>query len=468
MSDQDAPTPTDPSAALLQEPTSQDEAPPAAVAAPPAAAAAAPTRAQVSQDPQAKAKRHQNATAFLRNPKVRTSTLTRRVNFLKSKGLSQQEILEAFRAVGDPQEPKKIEDIINNVTIPEPSSSSAPAPAAPPPPAAAPVHRQPAPPQYYQPPPQHYSVPPPPPPRPERDWKDLFIGATVAGAAVWGLKTIVGQFVDVEVRRKGDARVSRRRRAANVAGSDLDDFSRPTFPPPAPARNAGANREELQKLERSVETKVEEVKTAIGTIEQQLKDCSFDKLEELRQRCSDLLRQSAAEKGNLEKRLAKLHHIDRLQPMQVRLGTAEDTIRSLETSVAQLRVAVEEATKAAKGGDDGRAATTASQPAGSPRAASPTAAAPPTGTQQPAPPPPGTPETPAPTGTQQSAATPATPATPIGMQQAPAGMPAGMPTSDAAATESQQPVADTAGQADAGAAGAAEPGANTTQPADQQ
>eukprot|EP00662_Eupelagonemidae_sp_cell21_P013900 gene13900-6506_t len=157
-----------------------------------------------------------------------------RVNFLKSKGLSAAEIVDAFAAVGDPQPLKKVEDIINNVS------------------------------------------------------------------------------------------------------------------------------EEVARVERRIDALRDDIEKRCDAVEQQLKDCDMDKIDDVRKRCSDLLQQSATEKGNLDKRLAKLHHIDRLPHMQTRLNAAEDAQRKMDDRLNKLQVAVEDLSRTVGGGaDDGGGAAAA-------------------------------------------------------------------------------------------------------------
>eukprot|EP01062_Namystynia_karyoxenos_P057410 TRINITY_DN4844_c1_g3_i1.p1 TRINITY_DN4844_c1_g3~~TRINITY_DN4844_c1_g3_i1.p1 ORF type:complete len:517 (+),score=172.66 TRINITY_DN4844_c1_g3_i1:86-1552(+) len=391
--------PVDPSAALIpQEAPSggaQGPAPPAPAAPAPSTGGSPPPspRAQVPQDSAARERRQQNARTFLRNPKVKGSPLSRRVNFLKGKGLSPAEIVEAFAAVGEPQTLEKVEEIINNVSVPDAAAAPAPAPAPPVPgraPLAASAPVQPAyspqqPPQYY--PQPHYSAPPPRPPPRGRDWKDYFVWATVAAGAVWGLKAVASNYLEIDIRKKGDAppeerqeirdSVSTRRHRRVPELSDLDNGG--SSPPPQPPARALADKDELQRVERQISGLRTELEGRIDKVEQQLKDCDMDKMEDLQKRCSQLLQQSASEKGNLEKRLAKLAHVDRLPNMQQRLNVCEDGCRDLKERFNKLELAVEEAGGRAAVASTEAAAPAAGQPpagagAGSPRAASPAAA----------------------------------------------------------------------------------------------
>ena len=97
-----------------------------------------------------------SAYTFLSDPKVQTSPLTKRLAFLESKGLTQEEITE----------------VLNRLKNPQPSA--APTTPAPPVPQYAP---------YGDP----YGQPPEPPGRDCRDW---FIMAVVTSGLTYGLYTL--------------------------------------------------------------------------------------------------------------------------------------------------------------------------------------------------------------------------------------------------------------------------------------
>ena len=107
-----------------------------------------------------------SALTFLSDPKVQSSTLTKRLSFLESKGLTQEEITE----------------VLNRLNSTSPASPSpTPIPAAgsttPPPP---PVPQ-------YAPYGNPYGQPPEPP---SRDWRDWFIMAVVSSGVSYGLYTL--------------------------------------------------------------------------------------------------------------------------------------------------------------------------------------------------------------------------------------------------------------------------------------
>lgn len=107
-----------------------------------------------------------SAVTFLQDPNVVTSTIENKVSFLRSKNLTQEEIDASFARAGQ--------------SAPAPVPSQAVGPVAQP---------QPYYPQQYQPQaPYGWQAPPPEPPK--RDWRDLFIMATVVGGVGYGLYAI--------------------------------------------------------------------------------------------------------------------------------------------------------------------------------------------------------------------------------------------------------------------------------------
>lgn len=108
-----------------------------------------------------------SAVGFLKDPNVVSSPLTKKVEFLESKGLNQQEIEEALkRANGN--ESSQPSATISSTT------STAPSPV------------QQAPIDYYN---------AAPPQVPERDWKDYFIMATATAGVTYGLYQVVTRYL---------------------------------------------------------------------------------------------------------------------------------------------------------------------------------------------------------------------------------------------------------------------------------
>ncbi|KAH8732563.1 peroxisomal membrane anchor protein conserved region-domain-containing protein [Phaeosphaeriaceae sp. PMI808] len=113
-----------------------------------------------------------NLSIVLQDPSVASAPVEKRIAFLQSKNLTQEEVDVALaRAAGeDPSQP-----------APPPQQTS-------PPPNYAYNRPPPAAPAYGYPPQGYWQQPPPPPPEPpKRDWRDYFIMATVMGGVGYGM-----------------------------------------------------------------------------------------------------------------------------------------------------------------------------------------------------------------------------------------------------------------------------------------
>lgn len=121
-----------------------------------------------------------SAVSFLQDPSVAASALDKRVAFLQSKNLTQEEIDVALARVGDEFQTEN--------------------PVAPPPPSQYPTRgqqmtRQPAGYGYGYGPYQGGQWPQAPPEPPQRDWRDWFIMATVTSGVGYGLYTVAKRYV---------------------------------------------------------------------------------------------------------------------------------------------------------------------------------------------------------------------------------------------------------------------------------
>ena len=108
-----------------------------------------------------------SAIAFLKDPNVSGSPLTKKVEFLESKGLNQQEIEESLRRVNEP---------VSKTTSSNQSVQST----------------NPAPTNNYVPPIDYYNSPPA---LPDRSWKDYFIMATATVGVTYGLYQVVNKYL---------------------------------------------------------------------------------------------------------------------------------------------------------------------------------------------------------------------------------------------------------------------------------
>ncbi|KAI9661122.1 MAG: peroxisomal membrane protein pex14 [Bathelium mastoideum] len=119
-----------------------------------------------------------SAVSFLQDPSVASAPLEKRIAFLQSKNLTQEEIdISIGRAAED----------ASQTSTATPSAASNSGYAYPPPPV-----RQAPPYGPYQ---GGYWPPPPPPEPPRRDWRDWFIMATVMGGVGYGLYFVAKRYI---------------------------------------------------------------------------------------------------------------------------------------------------------------------------------------------------------------------------------------------------------------------------------
>ncbi|KAG9776180.1 hypothetical protein KCU88_g4939, partial [Aureobasidium melanogenum] len=118
-----------------------------------------------------------SAVNFLQDPSVASAPLEKRIEFLKSKNLTQEEIdLSLARASSDAPQPP-----------PSPNAQYYPP--------AQQVRGPPGPRYPYPYNPYGDYQPPPPPEPPRRDWRDWFIMATVVGGASYGLYVLAQRYI---------------------------------------------------------------------------------------------------------------------------------------------------------------------------------------------------------------------------------------------------------------------------------
>ncbi|KAJ5577083.1 peroxisomal docking factor component Pex14-Penicillium chrysogenum [Penicillium sp. DV-2018c] len=123
-----------------------------------------------------------SAITFLQDPSVASSPIEKRVSFLQSKNLTQEEVDIALSRVGEDPVAAAAATAASSSS---PSYSSQPVPYRQPPP-------PPGPPGYGYPP---YNQWQPPPEPPKRDWRDWFIMATVVGGVGYGLYTVTKRYI---------------------------------------------------------------------------------------------------------------------------------------------------------------------------------------------------------------------------------------------------------------------------------
>lgn len=108
-----------------------------------------------------------SAVAFLRDPNVSGSPLTKKVEFLEAKGLTQEEIEESLRRISEGSTNNSVAPTYDNNSNVNSSNASLP-------------------------PIDYYNVAPP---VPERSWKDYFIMATATAGVSYGLYQVVTRYL---------------------------------------------------------------------------------------------------------------------------------------------------------------------------------------------------------------------------------------------------------------------------------
>ncbi|KAJ6005070.1 hypothetical protein N7540_012869 [Penicillium herquei] len=124
-----------------------------------------------------------SAVTFLQDPSVASSPIEKRVAFLQSKNLTQEEVDLALSRVGEDPAAAAAAAAAAGASSPAPSSQQV---AYRPPPQA---------PQGYGYPPYNQAQWQAPPEPPKRDWRDWFIMATVVGGVGYGLYTVTKRYI---------------------------------------------------------------------------------------------------------------------------------------------------------------------------------------------------------------------------------------------------------------------------------
>ncbi|KAL2355456.1 peroxisomal membrane anchor protein conserved region-domain-containing protein [Cryomyces antarcticus] len=127
-----------------------------------------------------------SAVSFLQDPSVASAPLDKRIAFLQSKNLTQEEIDLSIARAGSPDE-----YTLTSTAAPSTPNSNYAYPQQP-------SYNRPPPQQGYNsyPPPQSGYWPQPPPPEPpKRDWRDWFIMATVTGGISYGLYVTAKRYI---------------------------------------------------------------------------------------------------------------------------------------------------------------------------------------------------------------------------------------------------------------------------------
>lgn len=225
-----------------------------------------------------------SAVNFLQDPSVASSPVEKRIEFLQSKNLTQEEIdLALAQAAG----------------------------AASPTPASTPSNQPYYPPQQYQSPPSGYGYPPPygqwpqqpPPEPPRRDWRDYFIMATVVGGASYGLYVLANRYIKPLIAPPTPPQLEQDKAAIdeqfNKAFALLDTLSEDT------TKLKEAEEERTKRLDTAI-AEIETIVTDLKTANQRREDDSRRMESEIKAMRDSLPRAIDTVKEGSEKQLKEL------------------------------------------------------------------------------------------------------------------------------------------------------------------
>lgn len=129
-----------------------------------------------------------SAVSFLRDPGVASSPLNKKIEFLQSKGLNEQEIEEAMKRAS--AEPASSASLSTSATATGPTTYQAAS-------------------QNSVPPPLPYDYYGLAPPMPERSWKDYFIMATATAGVAYGVYQVFTRYLLPSIIPPGQSRVNK-------------------------------------------------------------------------------------------------------------------------------------------------------------------------------------------------------------------------------------------------------------------
>ncbi|KAI3405894.1 PEX14 [Candida oxycetoniae] len=187
-----------------------------------------------------------SAVAFLQDPNVSASPLTKKVEFLESKGLNQQEIEEALRRAGGggSGDMSSSGGSTSSSTTLTPSSSNTNL-----------AHHQ-------QLPVDYFNVAPP---LPERSWKDYFIMATATAGVAYGLYQVISRYVVPSIIPPSQSAIEEDKETINQEFIKIDKI----------LEEMSKEQEEMKNLN---EEKLKDIDTVIENINDFLTKYNKDKL----------------------------------------------------------------------------------------------------------------------------------------------------------------------------------------------
>ncbi|KGQ81822.1 peroxin-14 [Candida albicans P94015] len=245
-----------------------------------------------------------SAVSFLKDPQVGGSPLTKKVEFLESKGLNQEEIEEALKRAND-----------NSTTTSSSSSSSSVASSNSSNATSSPSYQSQQQQQVYsQPPIDYYNVVPPPSPVPEKSWKDYFIMATATAGVTYGLYQVVTRYLIPSIIPPSQSSIDKDKETINEEFMKIDKIlDQLTF--------------EQEEIKHANETKLSEIDTVIENVNDFLNKYNKDKL-----KFDDDLRLMKLEIDNLNNSIEKNMHLTK-ENINDELGEISQELQSLKNLI---------------------------------------------------------------------------------------------------------------------------------------
>ncbi|AOW31226.1 Pex14p [Candida albicans SC5314] len=243
-----------------------------------------------------------SAVSFLKDPQVGGSPLTKKVEFLESKGLNQEEIEEALKRAND-----------NSTTTSSSSSSvassnSSNTTSSP----SYQLQQQQQQQVYSQPPIDYYNVVPPP--VPEKSWKDYFIMATATAGVTYGLYQVVTRYLIPSIIPPSQSSIDKDKETINEEFMKIDKIlDQLTF--------------EQEEIKHANETKLSEIDTVIENVNDFLNKYNKDKL-----KFDDDLRLMKLEIDNLNNSIEKNMHLTK-ENINDELGEISQELQSLKNLI---------------------------------------------------------------------------------------------------------------------------------------
>ncbi|EMG48510.1 PEX14 Peroxisomal membrane protein PEX14 [Candida maltosa Xu316] len=228
-----------------------------------------------------------SAISFLKDPQVADSPLTKKVEFLESKGLNQQEIEEALKRAND-------NDSSTNVSTPSTTRTNSTYQSSP-----------------QGPPIDYYNVPPP---LPERSWKDYFIMATATAGVTYGLYQVVSRYLIPSIIPPSQSSIEKDKETINEEFIKIDKILEQLTT-------------EQEEIKAANEAKLTEIGTVIDNVNDFLSKYNKDKL-----KFDDDLRLMKLEIENLSNSVEKNMNLTK-ENINDELGEVSQELQSLKNLI---------------------------------------------------------------------------------------------------------------------------------------